>query len=88
PDTVSHEPPNAKFQPPLEAGATEERTLEAVGCTPLILIEAPSSAYRRGMLSLGKHHSPEEETSGDSTPTRTNFTVASICMPVPCPSAS
>jgi hypothetical protein len=27
--------PNAKFQPPLEAEATEERTLQAVGCKPL-----------------------------------------------------
>jgi hypothetical protein len=26
---------NARCQPPLEAGATQERTLEAVGCTPL-----------------------------------------------------
>ena len=25
---------NARCQPPLEAGATQERTLEAVGCTP------------------------------------------------------
>jgi hypothetical protein len=43
-----------------EAGA--ERTLEAVSCTPLILIEAPSSAYHRGMLALGKHPKEEEET--------------------------
>jgi hypothetical protein len=35
-----------------EAGA--ERTLEAVSCTPLILIEAPSSAYHGGTLRLGK----------------------------------
>jgi len=29
----------------------------------LILIEAPSSAYRRGMLALGKQPREEEETS-------------------------
>jgi hypothetical protein len=28
--------PNARFQPPLEAGATQERTLYAVGCKPLL----------------------------------------------------
>jgi hypothetical protein len=27
--------PNATFQARLEAGATQERTLEAVACTPL-----------------------------------------------------
>jgi hypothetical protein len=26
---------NARFQPPLKAGATQEWTLEAVGCKPL-----------------------------------------------------
>jgi hypothetical protein len=55
---------NATAQPPLEAEATQERTLPAVGCSRLILIEAPSSAYRRGMLALGKRqHAKEEETS-------------------------
>ena len=44
------------------AAATQERTLLVVACTPLILIEAPSSAYLRGMLSLGNNHSHEEET--------------------------
>jgi hypothetical protein len=39
--------PNARCQPPLEA----------VGCTPLILIEAPSSAYPGGMLRAGDYHS-------------------------------
>jgi hypothetical protein len=29
----------------------------------LILIEVPSSAYRRGMLALGKQPREEEETS-------------------------
>ena len=33
-----------------------------VGSRPLILIEAPSSAYHRGMLALGKHPKEEEET--------------------------
>jgi hypothetical protein len=28
--------PNARFQPPLEAGATQERTLYAVGSKPLL----------------------------------------------------
>jgi hypothetical protein len=34
---------NARFQPRLEAEA--QRTLAGVACKPLILIEAPSSAY-------------------------------------------
>jgi len=46
--------PNAAPQLLPEAGARDERTLEAVGCRRLILIEAPSSAYHRGMLTLGK----------------------------------
>jgi hypothetical protein len=46
--------PNAALQAPLEGGARHERTLEAVACKRLILIEAPSSAYPRGMLALGK----------------------------------
>jgi hypothetical protein len=33
-----------------------------VRCSALILIEAPSSAYPGGMLSLGNNHSHEEET--------------------------
>ena len=37
-----------------EAGARDERTLEAVGCTRLIMIEASPSAYHWGMLALGK----------------------------------
>src|SRR5262245_25622906 len=47
--------PNASAQPRLEAGA--ERALEGVGCTPLILIEAPSPAYHSGMLIAGNYHS-------------------------------
>jgi hypothetical protein len=42
--------------------STKERTLGAVSSMPLILIEAPSSAYHRGMLSLGHNHSHKEET--------------------------
>src|SRR5215510_4569364 len=45
---------NAAAQPCLEAGARDERTLEAVRCRPLILIEAPSSTYHHGMLVVGK----------------------------------
>src|SRR6266850_6262159 len=56
--------PNAGAHLLPKAGATQERTLEAVGCSALILIEAPSSAYRRGMLraaqTLVTH---KEETS-------------------------
>ena len=77
---------NARFQPRLEAEATQERRLYGVGCKPLILIEAPSSAYRRGMLSLDNNHSHAEETSGDSTPNSTNFIVVSTCTLVPCTS--
>jgi hypothetical protein len=42
---------NARFQARREAEA--QRTLYAVACTPLILIEAPSSAYPGGMLRVG-----------------------------------
>src|SRR5438876_10134479 len=41
----------------------KDTRLLAVACKPLILIEAPSSAYHRGMLSLENNHSHEEETS-------------------------
>src|SRR5947207_6883712 len=34
--------------------AGRQAPLEAVACTPLILIEAPSSTYPRGMLVVGK----------------------------------
>jgi hypothetical protein len=56
-----------------------------VGFSHVILIEAPSSAYPRGMLALGKQGKPpqEEETSGDFTPSSTSFTVASTCTPAP-----
>jgi hypothetical protein len=55
--------PNARYELLPKAGARNERTLEAVSCQALILIEAPSSAYRRGMLALGKQQPQEEETS-------------------------
>src|SRR4029450_156162 len=43
--------------------------LEVVGCPPLLLIEALSSADRGGMLVVGDSHSEdEEETSCDSSP--------------------
>jgi len=44
--------PNARGEPRPEAEA--KRTLEGVGWTRLILIEAPSSAYPDGMLRGGK----------------------------------
>src|SRR5215468_11376350 len=44
--------PNATHQTWREAGARHERTLNAVACMPLILIEAPSSAYPGGMLRV------------------------------------
>jgi hypothetical protein len=35
--------------------------LQRVRCSALILIEAPSSAYRGGMLVVGDRHSADEE---------------------------
>ena len=43
-------------QPRPKAGARDERTLLGVGCSGLILIEAPSSAYHGGMLALEDNH--------------------------------
>ena len=44
------------------AAAGRERSgAEAVRCMPLILIEAPSSAYPRGMLEREKHSLTNEE---------------------------
>jgi transposase len=48
---MQYEPPNAAAQPRLKAGA--QPTLEGDGCSRLILIEAPSSAYPGGMLRVG-----------------------------------
>src|SRR5262249_438368 len=52
-DIGSHINAQAHLLP--EAGA--QRTLEAVGCSGLILIEAPSPAYHGGMLIAGNYHS-------------------------------
>src|SRR5216683_1705656 len=49
--------PNATLQAPPMAAARHERRLLAVACTRVILIEAPSSAYRGGMLIAGNYHS-------------------------------
>jgi hypothetical protein len=46
--------PNASAHLLPEAGATQERTLEAVRCSAVILIEAPSPASPGGMLIVGK----------------------------------
>src|SRR5688572_8839346 len=73
-------PPNAGAQARREAEA--QRTLYAVACRPLIMIEASPSAYPSGMLAVGKEpFTKEEETSCDSTPNNTHFTVVSTCMP-------
>src|SRR5258708_33768943 len=62
--SLGNETPNARPELLPEAGATEERTLEAVSSRPLILIEAPSPAYRRGMLRAAKTLvTNKEETS-------------------------
>jgi hypothetical protein len=63
--------------------ASKPPIIPPVCCKPLILIEAPSSAYPRGMLALGTQPQEEEETSCDSTPSRTNFMVASTCTLAP-----
>ena len=47
--------PNAGAHLLPEAGARYERRLEAVRCSALILIEAPSPADHDGLLSTGKH---------------------------------
>src|SRR6516162_4472367 len=73
---------------PRPVHARHERCIDlpAARRSPLILIEAPSSAYHRGMLSLENNHSHEEETSCASTPNSTNFIVVSTCTLVPCTS--
>src|SRR5882724_554174 len=56
--------PNATLQAPPIAAARNERRLLVVACKRLILIEAPSSAYRRGMLRVAKTLvTNKEETS-------------------------
>jgi hypothetical protein len=54
----------------------------------MILMEASSSADRRGLLAVGTPPSAAEETSGASTPRHTRVTAASIGMPVAGLSAS
>src|SRR5207249_6236089 len=46
--------PNACGEPRPMAGARYERRLLGVGSSALILIEAPSSTYHRGMLVVGR----------------------------------
>src|SRR5712691_8912489 len=56
--------PNATLQARPIAGARYERRLLGVACTRLILIEAPSRAYRHGMLRAAKTLvTNKEETS-------------------------
>ena len=84
-DTVClSQAPNARHELLPEAGATQERTLEAISSRPLILIEAPSSTYHRGLLGVGKSHEEEEETSGDFTPHSTKRIAALICTHAAC----
>src|SRR5439155_23972014 len=81
--------PNARRQARLEACARTSLPLEAVACKRLILIEAPSSAYHRGMLNWERCSlAHEEETSGDSPPNSTHFIVVSTGMLAPCTSVS
>jgi len=47
---------NARPQPRLEAGATQERTLLAVACKPLILIEASPLSIPRWYAGMGNSH--------------------------------
>src|SRR5882724_2623959 len=47
---------SAPPQPLLEAGARHERTLEAVGCRRLILIQASSAAQCSGKVAIPKTH--------------------------------
>jgi hypothetical protein len=58
---VDKQTPYASGEPRPIAAATQERRLLGVGSTAMILIEAPSSADRRGLLALGKHQPPQEE---------------------------
>ena len=90
PDNVDMaQKPNAAPQPLPEAGARHEQRLEAVACTPLILIEAPSPADHRGMLRVAKPVSQtRRRPQGDSTPHNIRFTVVSICTPAPWTSVS
>src|SRR5262245_35785787 len=62
---------NAALQARLDAGA--QRTLEAVSCGRLILMEAPSSAYPRGMLALGKRVSNLKRRRPSMLPLMSSF---------------
>jgi hypothetical protein len=81
-----HDP--SEFAQAFAALSSERAGALLVGPEPLILIEAPSSADHCGLLSLGHHHSHEEETSCAFTPTHLQFTAASTCMPAPWTSVS
>jgi hypothetical protein len=48
--------PHARLHLLPEAIARHERTLGAVRCSALIMIEASPAAYPSGMLTLGKRH--------------------------------
>jgi hypothetical protein len=54
--------PNARCQAPLEAGARQERTLAAGGCTPLIRLEAPAAASP-GVCGEWAAQSPDRSVS-------------------------
>src|SRR5262245_50150411 len=51
---------NGQAQPRPEAGATQERTLGAVGCSGWIMIEASPAAYPSGLLAVGKSRFTKE----------------------------
>jgi hypothetical protein len=59
--------PNAGPQLRPKAGATLERTLEGVGCRPMIMYEAPSPAYPLVCYS-GKWSRGEEENACHAPP--------------------
>src|SRR4029453_895685 len=62
------EQPNADAQPLPEAGATQERTLEAVGCSGLLgqaLVISSRPAHRPSRL--GSHDAPAACSPGDGT---------------------
>jgi hypothetical protein len=51
---TAHAPPFGAALAAANGQASAARSFWRVGCMPLILMEALSSAYRRGMLALGK----------------------------------
>ena len=68
---------------PTSPSTSKDTRLLAIACTPLRLIEVPSSTAPGGRLSLGNHHAHEEATSGASTRHRTPWLVASTDTPAP-----